>query len=184
MGYVGWYIDTITIRATSNCSFAPAVVRSRADFDGDGKTDLSIFRPSDNNWYLAPSLGGITVITWGAAGDEPTPGDFDGDGKADLAIFRPTPGSSPDFYILQSNGYVINNVAWGDPGDRPVIGDYDGDGKDDVAVYRPSNNNWYVVKSTGGIDINAFGQAGDVAVPANTMPTTRPTVQFIEPASG
>ena len=164
-GYVGWSIDTITVRATSNCSFVPATVRSRADFDGDGKTDFSIFRPSDNNWYLAPSLGGITVITWGENGDEPTPGDFDGDGKADLAIFRPTAGSTPDFYILQSNGYVLNFVSWGDPGDRPVVGDYDGDSKDDVAVYRPSNNTWYVVKSTGGLDITAFGQAGDVAVP-------------------
>ncbi len=164
-GFTGWSIDTVTVRATSSCSFASGTVRSRADFDGDGKTDLSIFRPSDNNWYLAPSLGGITVITWGVSGDEPTPGDFDGDGKADLAIFRPTAGSTPDFFILQSNGYVINNVSWGDPGDRPVIGDYDGDGKDDVAVFRPSDNNWYVVKSTGGLDISTFGQAGDVPVP-------------------
>ncbi|MGB7207923.1 MAG: M36 family metallopeptidase [Pyrinomonadaceae bacterium] len=164
-GFTGWSIDTVTVRATSSCSFASGTVRSRADFDGDGKTDLSIFRPSDNNWYLAPSLGGITVITWGVSGDEPTPGDFDGDGKADLAIFRPTAGSTPDFFILQSNGYVINNVSWGDPGDRPVIGDYDGDGKDDVAVYRQSDNNWYVVKSTGGLDISTFGQAGDVPVP-------------------
>ncbi len=164
-GFVGWSVDSVTVRATSSCSFAPTTVRSRADYDGDGKTDFSIFRPSDNNWYLAPSLGGITVITWGVSGDEPTPGDFDGDGKADLAIFRPTAGSTPDFFILQSNGYVINNLAWGDPGDRPVIGDYDGDGKDDVAVYRPSNNTWYVVNSSGGLDINSFGQAGDLAVP-------------------
>lgn len=164
-GFVGWNIDSITVRATSSCSFAPATVRSRADFDGDGKTDLSIFRPSDNNWYLAPSLGGITVLAWGATGDEPTPGDFDGDGKADTAIFRPNAGSSPDFYILQSNGYVINAIAWGDPGDRPVIGDYDGDARDDIAVYRPSNTTWYVIKSTGGLDISSFGQAGDVVVP-------------------
>ena len=164
-GYIGWSIDTITVRATSNCSFAPATIRSRADFDGDGKTDLSVFRPSDNNWYLAPSLGGITIITWGASGDEPTPGDFDGDGKTDVAIFRPTAGSSPDFFTLLTNGYVINTISWGDPGDRPVIGDYDGDGKDDVAVYRPSNNNWYVIKSTGGSDVSSFGQAGDVPVP-------------------
>ncbi|MEO7673807.1 MAG: M36 family metallopeptidase [Pyrinomonadaceae bacterium] len=164
-GFLGWNIDSVTVRATSTCTFAPATIRSRADFDGDGKTDLSIFRPSDNNWYLAPSLGGITVLAWGATGDEPAPGDFDGDGRADTAIFRPNAGSAPDFFILQSNGYVINNVAWGDPGDRPVIGDYDGDGRDDVAVYRPSNTTWYVVKSTGGLDISSFGQAGDVLVP-------------------
>ncbi len=162
---LGWYIDSVVVRATSSCSFVPAGVKSRADFDGDGKTDLSIFRPSEGNWYIAPSLGGITVITWGVSTDEPISGDFDADGKADLAIFRPTPGTSPDFFIIQSNGYVINNIAWGDPGDKPVVGDYDGDGKDDVAVYRPANNTWYIVKSSGGLDISTFGQAGDVAVP-------------------
>ena len=165
VAWLGWFIDGLTVRATSSCSFSSGAVRSRADFDGDGKTDLSVFRPSQGNWYLAPSLGGITVITWGVSTDEPTPGDFDGDGRADFAIFRPTPGTSPDFYLLKSNGYLINTISWGDPGDRPVIGDYDGDGKDDVAVYRPTNNNWYVVKSSGGLDVTAFGQAGDTAVP-------------------
>lgn len=161
----GWFIDTVVVRATSSCSFAPSGVRSRADYDGDGKSDLSIFRASEGNWYIAPSLGGITVLTWGVNGDEPSPGDFDGDGRADYAVFRPTPGTTPDFFIIQSNGFVINTVAWGDPGDRPVIGDYDGDGKDDVAVYRPTNTTWYVVKSTGGLDISAFGEVGDTAVP-------------------
>lgn len=165
VGFVGWFVDSIVIRATSNCSFAPGNVRSRADYDGDGKTDLSIFRPSEGNWYVAKSLGGVTVITWGVSTDTPTPGDFDGDGRADFAIFRPTAGSSPDFYIIQSNGFVFNTVSWGDPGDKPVVGDYDGDGKDDVAVFRPSDNTWYTVKSSGGLDVTAFGQAGDVPVP-------------------
>ena len=164
-GYVGWNVDSITVRATSSCSFAPGTVRSRADFDGDGKSDLSVFRPSEGNWYLKPSLGGITVITWGVSGDEPVPADYDGDGKTDLAIFRPTPGDTADFYIIQSNGFVFNTFSWGDPGDKPVVGDYDGDGKDDAAVYRSSDNNWYIRKSTGGYDVINFGQAGDVVVP-------------------
>ncbi len=163
----GWLIDTIIVRATSSCSFAPPTgnVRSRADFDGDGRTDMSVFRPSDGNWWIARSQDGLFGITWGVGTDTLAPGDFDGDGKADLAVFRPTPGNDPDFFVIKSDGFVFSAVSWGDPGDKPVIGDYDGDGKDDFAVYRPSDTTWYVVKSSGGLDFTQYGQAGDVPVP-------------------
>lgn len=163
---VGWFIDSIVVRATSSCSFSGSGgVRSRADYDGDGKTDLSIFRPSDNNWYVAKTLGGIDVITWGQSGDEPSPGDFNGDGRADFAVFRPSAGSTPDFFIVTSGTFVFSTISWGDPGDRRAIGDYDGDGSDDVAVFRPSTNTWFIIKSAGGIDTMVWGQAGDVPVP-------------------
>lgn len=163
---VGWFIDSVVVRATSSCSFSGSGVRSRADYDGDGKTDLSIFRPSEGNWYTINAQVAINVIRWGQSGDIPVPGDYDGDGKADYGIFRPSSGTSPDFYILKSNGFIIETRAWGEPGDKSVTGDYDGDGKDDVTVYRPSDNTWYSIQSSnGGVSINVWGQAGDVAVP-------------------
>ena len=164
----GWFLDNIVIRATSSCSFAGGGgnIRSRADYDGDGKTDLSIYRPSEGNWYIINAQAAINVIRWGQAGDTPVPGDYDGDGKADYGIFRPAADLSPDFYIIRSNGYIIDTPAWGEPGDKPVVGDYDGDGKDDITVYRPSNNTWYSINSSnGGVSVNVWGQAGDVAVP-------------------
>lgn len=160
----GWFVDSVVVRATSSCSFAPSAVRSRADFDGDGKSDMSIFRPSEGNWYLARSQQGIFVMGWGESTDTLAPGDYDGDGKTDLAVFRPSSGSNPDFYIVKSDGFVFTTASWGEPGDRPVIGDYDGDGKDDIAVHRSSNNTWYSINSTGGWDIAQYGQAGDVPV--------------------
>jgi subtilisin-like proprotein convertase family protein len=74
------------------CSLA-AAGRGRADFDGDGKTDVSIFRGSEGNWWINRSTGGLLVLQWGIGSDSLVPEDFDGDGKADTAIFRGTADS-------------------------------------------------------------------------------------------
>ena len=151
---------TVAIQGPS----AVTVIKSRADFDGDGKTDVSVFRPSEGNWYLSRSTAGFGVITFGSAGDRLVPGDFDGDGKADAAVFRPstTPGA-PDFYILNSSNSSVVGAEWGTTGDIPVSGDYDGDGKTDLAVWRPSNATWYIRNSaTGTTTTEPFGLNGDV----------------------
>ncbi|MEP6902023.1 MAG: FG-GAP-like repeat-containing protein, partial [Actinomycetota bacterium] len=161
----GVNIDDVSVTNGYTCAAANTSVKSRADFDGDGKTDLSVFRPSEGNWYLNRSTAGFAVVNWGLSGDVLTPGDFDGDGKADTAVFRANADSAqPDFYILNSNGFTISGVSWGLASDIPVMADYDGDGKTDVAVFRPSNNTWYILKSGGGATFTVFGQAGDVPV--------------------
>lgn len=145
---------------------AGLVVRSRADFDGDGMTDLSVFRPSEGNWYLNRSTAGFGVIKWGISTDTLVPGDYDGDGKADTAIFRPDSNTNnPDYFILNSNGFTITGASWGVPGDIPLLGDYDGDGKADLAVYRPSTQVFYIRNSNGSpFTVAAFGVAGDIPV--------------------
>jgi hypothetical protein len=144
-------------------------VRSRADFDGDGKTDLSVFRPTEGNWYLNRSTAGFSVINWGISTDTLVPGDYDADGKTDTAVFRPNadPAAS-DFYILNSNGFTVTGVSWGTTGDTAIVADYDGDGKADPTVFRPSSNTWYTLKSTGGFTADPFGQSGDVPMAMDT----------------
>lgn len=160
----GWFIDDVGVIGNYQCGFSSGSGRVRADFDGDGKSDISVFRPSAGIWYISGSQTGFQAYGWGINGDRIVPGDYDGDGKTDAAVWRTVPGSNSVFYVLKSNGFVFTALPWGVEGDIPVVGDYDGDGVSDYAVYRPSNNVWYVIKSTGGTAIFSYGLPGDIPV--------------------
>lgn len=42
------------------------------DFDGDGKDDIAIFRPSTGEWYiLDEGISGVNSEVWGQSGDIP-----------------------------------------------------------------------------------------------------------------
>ncbi|MBI1763579.1 MAG: VCBS repeat-containing protein [Acidobacteria bacterium] len=144
-----------------------------ADFDGDGKTDLSVWRGAEGNWYIKRSSDNQSQITaWGAQGDQPIPSDYDGDGKTDLAVFRRATGT---WYILKSSNGATQTQAWGVGTDLPVPGDYDGDGKTDIAVWRPSDGTWYALRSSNGSSlVQAWGQQSDIPVPSSGVPNTPP----------
>ena len=56
------------------------------DFDGDGRSDVSVFRPSNGVWYLLNSNTGFTSVPFGISTDKIVPADYDGDGKTDVSI--------------------------------------------------------------------------------------------------
>ena len=78
------------------------------DYDGNGTTDIAVFRPSNGVWYV---LNG-TSAQWGTSGDIPVPGDYNGDGTTDFAVFRPSEGV---WYV--SGG---STVQWGASTDIPL----------------------------------------------------------------
>src|SRR5262245_5495541 len=147
------------IGAVEGLGFAAPV-----DFDGDGKSDLTIYR--DGVWFVLRSSneGGIGITWGGALQDVPVPGDYDGDGKTDQAVYR-----DGVWWILRSSDGGGMAITWGGaPKDLPVPGDYDGDGKTDQAVYR--DGVWYILRSSdgGGMAITWGGAPQDI--PLNGAP--------------
>ena len=149
--------------------FFLAVKTKAFDFDGDNKSDVSVFRPngpSGAEWWISRSgVGSVFATVFGNSTDVPAPADFTGDQKYDIAFFRP---SSGQWYVLRSEDLSFYAFPFGTAGDIPIPADYDGDGKADAAVFRPSSSTWFVARSSDGqTDIFQFGAAGDRPVPAD-----------------
>jgi Zn-dependent metalloprotease len=152
--------------------------RPPADFDGDGKTDVSVFRPNGGNWFITNSSNNaFRGEGFGAAGDVITPGDYDGDGKTDLAVFR-----AGNWYINGSQT-GFRGVQFGIATDKPVAADYDGDGKADIAVYR--GGAWYISNSSNGQfrGIN-WGLATDLPVAGDYDNDGKADVAVFRPSNG
>lgn len=169
----GWYqLRSLTSQVFIQQFGLATDIPQMFDYDGDGFGDLSVFRPSDGTWHFFKSSdSSYTAFPFGLAGDKPVPADYDGDGRTDVAVFRAANDPNlPDFYILTTNTFNYYGLSWGLQNDLPTVGDYDGDGKADVGIFRPSTNNWFLLRSTAGLQSAVFGLSGDKPIPTAYLP--------------
>jgi hypothetical protein len=165
--------QTYTRSVVIQPAVAAVVHHGFSDFDGDGKADVSVFRPSDQNWYLSQSTAGFGALKWGLASDRLAPADYDGDDKTDVAVWRSGPAGEAAFYILKSTNNTVRIEPFGQAGDDPTaVGDWDGDGSADPAVYRAAAfgpQSYFYFRGSlnnpvGNVTYLPWGTAGDVAM--------------------
>jgi hypothetical protein len=157
------------------------------DFDGDGKDDLTIWRPVPGGaqfWIFQSSTNTAVGHSFGIDGDDPAVvGDYDGDNKADVAVFRCPGALEPDgqcyfFYRGTNNnpGGQITYVPWGfgvDGDFFPYVGDFDGDQKNDFCLQRsnpsiPANGQFILLKSSNlTAEFIDWGFSSDFIIPGD-----------------
>ncbi len=138
------------------------------DFNGDGTSDIAIFRESSGLW----AVRGITRAYFGSSGDEITPGDYDGDGTTDIGLYRPGSG----MWAVRE----VTRAYFGSSSDLPYPGDYDGDGTWDVGLYRPSSGLWAVK----GVTRAYFGGSSDDPAPGYYDGNFSKDIGIFRPATG
>lgn len=131
---------------TIDFKLIPVSTSATNDYNGDGTTDIAIFRPETG----LIAIRNISRFYFGGPNDNPIPEDYNGDGTTDFAILR----EETRLWAIRK----LTRIYFGTSTDIPAPGDYDGDGCCDVGIFRNTIGRWYI----RGITKVYFGTTGDI----------------------
>ena len=148
------------------------------DYDGDGKDDISVWRPGAATvatfYILNSATSTLRQEAFGQTGDDPTVvADYNGDGKDDIAVYRAgaSAGAQSTWYFRTTANGPVTFVPWGQNGDFPAPGDYDGNGKADFMIQRNAGGGqagfWRLSDAFVAQPVVIFGTPTDVIVPGD-----------------
>jgi len=95
-----------------------------ADYDGDKKADVAVYRTTTAQWFINYSTGNpdgtprLQGIAFGQVGtDVPVPADYDGDGRDDFAQFRTTNAA----WLILGSSSPGRILVSGSPNNVPLV---------------------------------------------------------------
>src|SRR5215213_1944816 len=163
----------------------------KLDFDGDGRTDLALYRegsrdiniaPQPSYWYFLNTHTGQTgAVHWGRTLDVPAPADYDADGKTDVGIYRWwdfETGDTNQWWLYQSSGGGHQVLIY-EPGYNKFNRNYLGDARAEIGqIYQintsqdPSQPCYIAIFFIGDLQGNTLRKTvGDAC---NVIPTPVP----------
>ncbi|WP_418983037.1 M12 family metallopeptidase [Alistipes sp.] len=143
-----------------------------ADYDGDGRADLSV-KTDDGYWLIDYARNGYgkwdeVLAEYGFEDAVPAVADYDGDGKADLSVKDAAGGWYIDYAKDGFGGWNAAFSSYGGSFAIPVPADYDGDGKADLSI-KTNDGKWFIDYSNNGFrgwDVYLSSYGFEDAVPA------------------
>lgn len=137
-----------------------------ADYDGDGRADLSM-KMDDGRWLIDYASNGFgawdaTFTGYGGTEAHAVPRDYDGDLIADLAVKTDSGAWSIDYSSNGFGAFDATYYGYGGAESRPAPGDYDGDGIGDFSVHNTSTGQWQIDYSSDGygywnVNVGGYG---------------------------